>query len=399
MTRTLLSLACCLALPATAQVGGTPNGPQLNIAHRGASAYAPEHTFFAYDLAMAMDADMLECDLLLSADDVPVCIHDTTVDRTSDGSGSVSDFTLAELRELDFGSWFNTQNPTEADPAYAGAKIVPFEEQLDCYLRHNPLMRFHVETKDSAGGRAESVLVDLLQRKGLLDTGQADVPTTTILMQSFDPGSLERIKDLAPTLPTVYLYAGPTSQRNATIQTTGTGEPYMDGFSPNNASILADPTVVDRFHANGHDVHTYTVNDRQTMDTLLGYGVDGIFTNNPDILRAAIDEMGTGTMAEQRGNPADFARGCPGIAGRVTSNEGPGDVWAPAPSGRGVVMVASADMAVPDDDTPPVAAPPSMPSEPTAAATSGGGAVSGWWLLVGVLAAALRRREPVRSAG
>lgn len=377
------SVTCLLTAPAAAQIGGTPNGPQINIAHRGASAYAPEHTFFAYDLAMAMDADMLECDLLLSADEVPVCIHDTTVDRTSDGSGNVSDFTLAELREFDFGSWFNDQNPEQADPAYVGAKIVPFEEQLDCYLHHNPLMRFHVETKDSAGGRAEAVLFDLLQRKGLLDTGAADVPTTTILIQSFDPASLERIKALVPTLPTVYLYAAVLSQRDAMIQTTGTGDPYMDGFSPNSANILADPTVVDRFHANGHDVHTYTVNDRQTMDTLLDYGVDGMFTDRPDILRAAIDDRGTGTTAEQRGNPDDFERGCPGIAGRVTSNQGPGDVWAPAPSGRGVVLVAAAASAMPTTE----------PQDTAASGSSGGGAFTGVALLLASLMAAVRRRD------
>ena len=342
--------------------------PQLVIAHRGASSVAPEHTFHAYDLAMAMDADMLECDLLLTRDEVPVCIHDTTVDRTSDASGAVSDYTLAELREMDFGTWFNTQNPTQADPAYAGAKIVPFEEQLDCYLRINPLMRFHVETKDSAGGRAEAVLTELLTRKGLIDTGGGRVADSSVLIQSFDPASLERIKALAPTLPTVYLYGAPTNLRNLSIQTSGTGDAYMDAFSPNNANILADPSVIDRFHANGHDVHTYTVNDRQTMDTLLGYGIDGIFTNNPDILRAAIDDLGTGTSPEQRGNPSDFERGCPGVAGRVVSNQGPGDTWAPAPSGRGVVLVQAAG----EPPTPPGDAPDAGDQ----AADTGGGAIS-----------------------
>lgn len=366
--RGLLVMAIAVIVPpAAAQVSG-PNGPQLNIAHRGASAYAPEHTFFAYDLAIEMDADMLECDVLLSADEVPVCIHDTTVDRTSDASGAVSDYTLAELREMDFGSWFNTRNPTQADDAFVGAKIVPFEEQLDCYLRINPLMRFHVETKDSAGGRAEEVLTELLTRKGLIDTGGGRVADSSVLMQSFDPASLERIKALAPTLPTVYLYGAPTNLRNLSIQTSGTGDAYMDAFSPNNANILADPSVIDRFHANGHDVHTYTVNDRQTMDTLLGYGIDGIFTNNPDILRAAIDELGTGTTPEQRGNPSDFERGCPGVAGRVVSNQGPGDIWAPAPSGRGVVLVQAAGE--------PPANPDDAPSDAGSAVDSGGGALN-----------------------
>lgn len=73
------------------------------------------------------------------------------------------------------------------------------------------------------------------------------------------------------------------------------------------------------------------------MELLLEQGVDGIFTNHPDILRATIDARGGGTTPAQRGNPADFPRGCPGVAGRVTSNQGPGDVWEPV-EGRGVKL-------------------------------------------------------------
>lgn len=348
--RTLLVCVAALLAPAAAfaQVSSPPNGPQLAIAHRGASAYAPEHTFFAYDLAMAMDVDMLECDLFLTKDEVPVCIHDTTVDRTSDGTGEVSSFTLAQLRELDFGTWFNEENPSRARPEYAGAKIVPFEEQLDCYLRHNNLMRFHVETKDSSGGRAEEVMVEVLTRKGLIATGDVEggnIQSSTILLQSFDATSLEHMKQLAPSIPTAFLYPGGTAGTSAAIgaqaQATGDGPDYIDGYAPNSASLTNDPTAIGRFHAAGHDVHTWTVNDAATMGELLDAGIDGIFTNFPDVLRAEIDKRGTGTTAEQRGNPADFERGCPGVAGRVTSNQGPGDVWEPTGT-RGVRLASAA---------------------------------------------------------
>lgn len=346
MTLRLVFLCLILAVPAAlAQTGGTANGPQLAIAHRGASAYAPEHTFFAYDLAMAMDVDMLECDLFLTKDEVPVCIHDTTVDRTTGNAntGRVDSFTLAELRQMDFGTWYNTANPTLAKPEYAGAKIVPFEEQLDCYLRHNPRMRFHTETKDSAGGRAEKVMADLLTRKGLIATGDVangNVASSTILLQSFIAGSLERMRQIAPTIPTAFLYSVPTGP-TAEWHAAGTGPDYIDAFAPNNAALLADATAIQRYHANGHDVHTWTVNNSQQMGVLLDLGVDGIFSNNPDLLRAAIDQRGTGTTPEQRGNPGAFERGCPGIAGRVTSNQGPGDVWEPTGT-RGVRLAKAA---------------------------------------------------------
>jgi len=326
----LLLASIAVSSTALAQID-TALGPQLNIGHRGASAYAPEHTFYAYDLAMEMDVDMLECDLFLTKDEVLICIHDSTVDRTSDGSGRVQDFTLDELRALDFGSWFGIE--------FSSAKIVPFEEQLDCYLDHNPLMRFHVETKDSAQGRAEAVLVEVLARKGLLDTG--DIQTSTIVMQSFDASSLERIKQLSE-LPTAFLFARRTSFELLQWVASGNGPDYIDAFAPNSAAIFNDPTSVQRFHANGHDVHTWTVNERTQMDYLLALGVDAIFTNNPDILRAAIDDKGSGTSPQQRGNPSDFKRGCQGIAGRVVSNKGPGDVWARHDSGRGVVRVEKA---------------------------------------------------------
>lgn len=349
--------------------------PQLNIAHRGASAYAPEHTFFAYDLAMSMDVDMLECDLFLSKDEVPVCIHDTTVDRTSNGSGAVEDFTLEQLRALDFGSWFGEE--------FSGASIVPFEEQLDCYLRHNSQMRFHVETKDSAGGRAEQVLVDVLARKGLLETG--DLNTSTILMQSFDAGSLERIKQLSD-LPTAFLFAAPTSPDLAQWVLMGTGPDYIDAFAPNSAAILADPLSVQRYHANGHHVHTWTVNDRQQMDYLLSLGVDGIFTNNPDILREAIDAAGSGTTAEYRNNPETMEPGCVGVAGRVISNMGPGDVWTANPDGPGVILVQAAG-----GDSFEVPAQSSPGSDDGFGVSRGAGALGYLLLLIGLFGLARQR--------
>lgn len=331
MPRYFLPALLALALPAQAA--------QIAISHRGASAYAPEHTFNAYDLAIEQDTDMLECDLFLTKDEVPVCIHDQTIDRTSDGSGEVSSFTLAELRQFDFGTWFNEANPTLAKPEYAGAHIVPFEEQLDCYLRVNPRMRFHVETKDSAGGRAEQVMVDLLTRKGLIATGDlanGNVQSSTIVLQSFDAGSLERMRALAPSIPTGFLFSVP-DQTTLPWLLSGSGPDYIDFYIPNSALLLLYPLAVTAFHANGHDVQTWTVNDSAQMNLMLALGVDGIFTNNTDLLRAAIDARGSGTTPEERGNPASFEHGCPGIAGRVTSNLGPGDVWEPT-GARGVQL-------------------------------------------------------------
>jgi len=384
MSRLLVPFLVALALPAQAA--------QIAISHRGASAYAPEHTFAAYDLALEQDTDMIECDLILTKDEVPVCIHDETIDRTSDGTGRVDSYTLAELRGFDFGSWFNTANPTLAKPEYVGARIVPFEEQLDCYLRHNPKMRFHVETKDSAGGRAEQVFFDLLTRKGLIATGDlanGNVQSSTILLQSFDAGSLERMKGLTDTIPTAFLYTAPTGDA-LQWQLLGTGPDYINAFAPNSAALLLDLTAVQRFHAGGHDVHTWTVNDSSQMNLLLGLGVDGIFTNNTDLLRAAITERGTGTTAEERGNPASFARGCPGIAGRVTSKDGPGDVWEPTGT-RGVRLKASSGGSSSGGDSGSSGGSSGGTAQPGDSGRYGGGLPLS--LLAGLLLAARLRRR------
>lgn len=345
MHKTLFIAALAAAWPATAQVSAPANGPQLVASHRGASAYAPEHTLFAYDLAIEQDTDLLECDVILTKDEVPVCIHDETIDRTVGGgkTGRVDSYTLAELREFEFGSWFNAANPTLANPDFVGAKIIPFEEQLDCYLRLNPQLRFYPETKDSAGGRAEQILQEMLTRKGLIATGDPAnrVQTSTVVLQSFDPGSLERMRSLNSSIPTGFLYTAPTDANILQYQLTGDGPDYIDFFIPNSAAILADLTVVQRYHAAGHDVHSWTVNDANQMDLLLDLGVDALFTNNSDILRERISAKGSGTTPEQRNNPKNFAHGCQGIAGRVMSKDGPGDVWEPTGL-RGVRMKTAA---------------------------------------------------------
>ncbi len=396
MQKTLIALATALfvALPAAAQVGAPPRDKQLVISHRGASAYAPEHTFFAYDLAIQQNTDMLECDLILTKDEVPVCIHDETVDRTSESTGRVDSFTLAEMRAMDFGTWFNTANPTLAKPEFAGAKIVPLEEQLDCYLRLNPKMRFHVETKDSAGGRAEQIFFDLLKRKGLLVTGDPakKVTTTTMLLQSFDIGSLERFRMLSDAIPTAYLVAAPTTPQEA----AGMLPDFVDVYAPNSAALIANPSLIQLYHQNGYDVHTYTVNDAQQMGLLLDMGIDGIFTNNSDILRMQVDQRGRQQTEAERGvNPTTFAPGCPGIAGRVTSNLGPGDVWEPTGL-RGVQLKATTPNPAPTPaPTTPGQTAAVIAAAPTAPAPVGQGRLGGSLatVLIGLFGLAALRRS------
>ena len=276
-----------------------PLGPVLVLAHRGASYDAPEHTRPAYDKAMRDGTDFLECDLQLTKDAVLVCVHDTTVDRTTgrQHTGRVDAYTLAQLRAMDFGSWFNTTRPDRAKPQFPGQRIVTLEEQLGCYLRTAPRSRFHLETKAPAeyDGKMEPELVRVLGKHGLLDTG--DAQTSRVVVQSFELDSLEAMAELAPKIPRAYLFAVPDNP----AVVAGELPDYVDIAAPAAQFLLANPQFPAVVHEDGIEVHTYTVDDEPTMEHLLDLGVDGIFTNRPEVLRTVVDDRGTGTKPDDRG--------------------------------------------------------------------------------------------------
>ena len=285
------------------------------IAHRGLSYDNPEHTFAAYDGAVLADADMIECDLQLTKDGVLVCIHDTTVDRTTGGkhTGRVDSYTLAQLRAMDFGSWFNTANPTRAKASFAGLRIVPFEEQLRCYRKVNPRLRFHVETKAPSeyGGTMEPQLAKVLKKYGLLGGGDAE--RSTVVIQSFELDSLKVMAKLAPKLPRAFLFSAPSDAQQAQAVFPS----YVTVAAPTAAFLLANPAFTRLAHDRGLAVHTWTVDDPNQMDALISLGVDGIFTNRADVLRERVDASGLGIAKSKRHNPTRLSPGCPGVAGSV----------------------------------------------------------------------------------
>jgi hypothetical protein len=204
---------------------------------------------------------------------------------------------------MDFGSWFG--------PAFAGASVVPFEEQLRCY--GDAGVQFYAETKAPAeyGGKMEPALVALLRRLDLVPRGTADVHRSKVIVQSFDLESLQAVKRLAPSLPTAWLWVTPPAEAPA----DGTLPAGVDVMAPTDTAVLANPGLVAVVHTDGGQVHTWTVDDPAEMEQLLDLGVDGIFTNHPDVLRAVVDRR-TGRAAR----PAvDRAAGCPGVAGTVTA--------------------------------------------------------------------------------
>jgi glycerophosphoryl diester phosphodiesterase len=236
------------------------------IAHRGASGHAPEHTFAAYDRAVAMGADYLEQDLQQAAGGELVVMHDDSVDRTTDGTGRVDAHSLEEIRALDAGSWFA--------PEFAGERVPTLDDVLS---RYGHAQRYYIETKvPETADAMEERLVALLRRHELIAGWQ-------VLVQSFSAASLRLVHELEPRLPLIQLIGRQAPELLGRLEEVAE---YAAGIGP--ARGLVDRAVVEAAHANGLVVHPYTLNTPAEHEACLALGVDGAFSNFPDRFAAAL---------------------------------------------------------------------------------------------------------------
>ncbi|MFS0690428.1 glycerophosphodiester phosphodiesterase family protein [Sporosarcina sp. 179-K 8C2 HS] len=233
-----------------------------NVAHRGASGYAPENTIAAFDLAVDMKADYIEIDVQRSKDGELVLIHDTTVDRTTDGTGHVGDLPFEELRSLDAGSWFGEQ--------YAGEPIPTFEEILDRY--HGKIgILIELKAPELYPGIEEQVAEALLERN--LDKPQNE----KIIIQSFNFESMKKMNELLPRVPIGVL----TSNRaDTTLKALLEFSTYADWVNPNYRIVTEE--LVEQVHSLGMQVGSWTVRSQEAADFLFEMGVDAIITDYPD---------------------------------------------------------------------------------------------------------------------
>ena len=238
--------------------------PFMAIAHRGASSYAPENTFAAFDLALELGARELEFDVQESADGELVVIHDDTVNRTTDGTGEVAGLALAALGGLDAGTWFG--------PRYAGERIPTFAGVLD---RYGARARLHVELK----GRTASLTgktVDSIRRHGA-----AGVVTLT----SFQKERLVEARACAPELPAGWLVRSVDDRLIATAR-----ELHLAQLCPR-AGIVT-PELVRRLHGEGFVVRAWGVGSETLMQRVVEAGADGMTVNFPDKLIAYLARSG-----------------------------------------------------------------------------------------------------------
>ena len=283
-----------------ASEGTLGDAPVLNIGHRGASGYAPEHTFPAYNRALRMGADYIEQDLQITRDGVLVVMHDKTLNRTATAPegvparycrGPVSNRTLRQIKKCDVGSWFNEAYPDYAKPGYVDLKI-PTLEQV--FKRYGTTVNYYIETKnpDAAPGM-ERKLLRLMNEYGLTRPAIED---WRVLIQSFSPESLMKIHELNESLPLIQLYFAGSSK--AIQRDLDSASEYAVGIGPYKKDV--DMDLVAAAHERCLAVHPYTVNETTEMEALISTRVDGMFTNFPDLLEDVLgDEAAEGLTGAQ----------------------------------------------------------------------------------------------------
>jgi glycerophosphoryl diester phosphodiesterase len=248
--------------------------PVQVVAHRGSSDDAPEHTLSAYKRAIADGADAVECDVRLTRDGHLVCVHDRTINRTSNGRGVLSTLELAELEGLDWGSWRDSWEDLE-DPEVPDrdrSAILTLRRLLEMVQAVDRPVGVAIETKHPTryAGLVETRLVHLLDEFGWAGT------RSPVRVMSFSQVSLRRMRDLAPDLGTVLLMMRvPLRFRDGTLP------PYVPIAGPRIEIVRAHPRYVERAHGRGKKVHVWTVDARSDIDLCLSLGVDAIITNRP----------------------------------------------------------------------------------------------------------------------
>ncbi|MEK3856271.1 glycerophosphodiester phosphodiesterase [Cytobacillus sp. FSL H8-0458] len=233
-----------------------------NIAHRGATGYAPENTVAGFDLAVDMKADYIEIDVQRSKDGELVVIHDTTVDRTTDGTGKVRDLTFDYLRSLDAGSWKGEQ--------FAGEPIPTFEEILDRYHGKVGIL-IELKAPELYPGIEEQVADALKERN--LDKPQNE----KIIIQSFNFDSMKTMDQLLPKVPIGVL----TSNRaDTTAEALQEFSAYADWFNPSYGIVTEE--LVNQVHSLDMQIGSWTVRSQEAADFLFEMEVDAIITDYPD---------------------------------------------------------------------------------------------------------------------
>ncbi len=235
----------------------------LNIGHRGACAYYPENTMVSFRAASRMKADFLELDVQLTKDGIPVVIHDFTANRTTNGKGNIANLTYGYIKHLDAGSWFSRE--------FTGEKIPRLEEVLE-FAQNNINLNIEIKANPkSQPGETEAKTLELVRKYNM---------TSRILFSSFNMESLITLRNLDPEIFRGLLFENSWKKKINPMAIMEDLE--ANSFHCSKSSIRKK--WIKEFHSQQIPVLVYTVNAKTTMNKLIEWGINGIFTNKPDVL-------------------------------------------------------------------------------------------------------------------
>lgn len=303
-TVVMLSAAALAGCATTGSLMIKPKDKVAVIAHRGASAYVPENTLAAFELAVDMGADWYELDCLLAKDGTVMVSHDNDVDRCTDGKGLITEMTVADLKKLDAGSW--------KDPKFAGERMPTLDESLamakdriGVYVEiksvadDGPLMeqlRAAVGIQQSLSRDALAGLVAVAESSGnrnvaLARAAIADIREAgmerQVVIQSFSPIICMMAIAEAPEIRTEYLGSYNDEKPEAWEAFKAWGKLInVAGFNVSQPSLTEER--LKEFHDLDKTVAVWTVDDAESMAKLIDWGVDAIITNKPDLLREVL---------------------------------------------------------------------------------------------------------------
>ncbi len=258
-------------------------GRPLIMAHRGDPSSAPENTLLSMEMAVEVGVDILETDVRMTRDQELVLFHDDTLERTIGQPGTVNDYTLDDLQEFDAGALFTTDEGKTFPFRGKGLKIVTLREALARF----PDIRFNLDIKDK-DPLAPSLLASMIH-----DLERED----SVIVASFHSDQIKRFRKIMPTVATA---AGPDEVRRFVLATKIrlkrlAGRILYRAFQiplSYGPLTVVTPQFIRFAHQNNLAVHAWTINDGTTMEHLIDIGVDGIFTDDPALLRRVLSDRG-----------------------------------------------------------------------------------------------------------
>ncbi len=247
------------------------------ISHRGANIYAPQNTLPAFRRALEIGVDGFETDVHLSQDGTLVLCHNYTIDKTSDGKGSISQMTLGQLKAHDFGSYFS--------PKFVGTQIPTLQEFLELVRQNGGLRVLNIELK-SPRANETSIVRDTIEMVKDFEM------FNSLILSSFDPKLLAEAKRIDPAVKTGFLYS-PNSKvifriyRNPLEVAKEIGADALHPFS-----MYVNADLVRKTHEAGMTMNVWTVNSPRAIKRLASLGADGIITDYPDVVKGVLEANG-----------------------------------------------------------------------------------------------------------